>query len=112
MAKKSGNTHVIVTEKEYKRLLKEHTALATDFALAGVYMALRDGEGFGTKRLTRLHERVTKLFTEINEGRIDLLDIYETMRDECGIVFENGNVDRYARLRKRVAPLEEELYKR
>ena len=106
MAKKSGNTKVMVTEKEYKRMKRLQTALATDFALAGVYTALRDTYGFGTQRIVRLHEKVEKLFAEIDEGRIDLADLYQMIQDECGITFRRSTIEAYARERNKYSALE------
>ena len=106
MAKKSGNTKVLVTEKEYKKMKRLQTALATDFALAGVYTALRDTYGFGQKRLVRLHEKVHKLFEEIDEGRIDLADLYQMIQDECGITFQQSLIKAYAMERKKYEELD------
>lgn len=101
MSKGKKNPSVTVRKSDLNRLLKKHTETANDFALAIVYSALRDEFGFGVQRLSRLHEHVNKLSAEISEGRIDLVDLYQMMRDECGIEFVRGDIEEYIKAQRK-----------
>lgn len=101
MGRVKKNPCVTVRQSEIKKLLKAHTETANDFALAIVYSALRDEFGFGAQRLSRLHEHVNKLSAEISEGRIELVDLYQMMRDECGIEFVRGDIGEYIKAQRK-----------
>lgn len=52
---------------------------------AAMLTVLRDTLGYGQKRMSRIFERVQKLFNEIVEGRISYLDLAQTLYEECHV---------------------------
>lgn len=65
-------------------------AMTNCFAL--VFMALRDKEGWGKKRLYRLWEEVIEMADSVNKKRITIDDLVVTLADEAGIYLDFESV--------------------
>jgi len=52
---------------------------------AASMIALRDTFGFGSKRLLRYHEALTKVWEGICSGYLSADDVYDTILEETGI---------------------------
>lgn len=61
-------------------------AMLNCFAL--LFMALRDKEGWGQKRLFRLWEEVIELADSVNKGFLKIDDIVEVLKEEVGIYLD------------------------
>lgn len=77
----------------YAQLEKIHDELVENlspqFNAAYAY-ALHEVYGFGTQRIGRVLEHVTKTMEAIDEGYLTFSDLIETLDKECGIKFVKG----------------------
>lgn len=74
------------TQADVARAKKEAVDQAIDVSWAMSITVLRDKFGFGKVRIHRYWDEIDKLSEEIAEGRVSILDLMETIRDEAGIV--------------------------
>ncbi len=62
------------------------TADAVGYAWAILFTVLRDKEGYEADDLKRMWAEVGKLSEEINEGRVSVSDLKNTLKEEIGAV--------------------------
>ncbi|MFL8968914.1 hypothetical protein ACKA04_02470 [Helcococcus kunzii] len=79
-------------EFKYNSMKKGMKSEATDVAINILntvpLLVLRDKYGFGAKRLTEFHKYMMTMVEDIEEGRIDFLDILTVLKEETGIEIE------------------------
>lgn len=78
-----------VTYDEIQKYIKQGRDLAirdaTNFAIAGPMLILRDEFGFGGKRLMRFYEAYSDLYDSIEKGYLTINDIVQTIKEEVDI---------------------------
>ncbi|QUY65111.1 hypothetical protein GUI37_06095 [Helcococcus kunzii] len=79
-------------EFKYNAVKKGMKSEATDVAINIMntvpLLVLRDKYGFGAKRLTEFHEHMSTMIKDIEEGRIDFVDIITVLKDEVNFEIE------------------------
>lgn len=66
---------------------KEGMNFAFEMMVALPLLVLRDQFGFGKVRLQRFAESLSELTVDMNEERLDLYDIADTLSEETGLTF-------------------------
>lgn len=66
---------------------KEGMNFAFEMMIALPLLVLRDQFGFGKVRLQRFAESLSELTVDMNEDRLDLYDIADTLNEETGLTF-------------------------
>ena len=83
-----------ISREELNKIKAEATNTAIDKMLALLFtipmMALKE-EGYGQKRLQRVQDRMTEILKDVEEGKRDLNQIMEYMKNNYGIVFGKEN---------------------
>lgn len=74
------------TAADVIRAKRDATADAVESAWAILFMTLRDKEGYEADDLKRVWDEVGKLSLEINEGRVSVADLKNTLKEEIGAV--------------------------
>jgi hypothetical protein len=70
--------------KEQTKVLHK---LANDYS-AVVAMVLRDKLGYGHKRSKRVLTAISEMFADIQDGRLSVEDIKQTLGEEIGVVIK------------------------
>lgn len=73
---------------DVERAKKEAQSEAVDYALAIMFTALRDKEGWNVPRLQRLWDEINDVADSVAQGYVNIADLQYTLRTEAGIVFE------------------------
>lgn len=76
------------TEADVKKAKRTATADAVGYAWAILFTVLRDKEGYKADDLKRMWAEVGKLSEEINEGRVSVSDLKNTLKEEIGAVLK------------------------
>ncbi|MFL8888914.1 hypothetical protein [Helcococcus kunzii] len=71
-----------------KGMKSEATDVAINILNTVPLLVLRDKYGFGAKRLTEFHKYMMTMVKDIEEGRIDFLDIIKVLKEETGLEIE------------------------
>lgn len=91
---KKTNKVIQIRESELKKIKKEATDDATEFLLTVFLTVLRDGDGYGKKRLCRTMDRINDLCDSIVKGYCSLYDLEKVLYDEARIVISGGAFDK------------------
>lgn len=78
----------IIERKAYDKGLKDGIHKATSNMISAMVLVLADKFSFDEDRLVKAVDYFNETFDEINDGRITVFDIVETLRDEYGIHVE------------------------
>lgn len=84
MAKKK-NAHIWLRESDLRRIERECTHNATNYAIILLLSVLHDKWGFGSKRLAKVLSQTDELADSISNGYVKLEDLRSMIEDECGI---------------------------
>lgn len=71
-----------------KGMKSEATDVAINILNTVPLLVLRDKYGFGARRLTDFHKHMMTMVKDIEEGRIDFLDILTVLKEETGLEIE------------------------
>lgn len=71
-----------------KGMKSEATDVAVNIMNTVPLLVLRDNYGFGAKRLNDFHKHMMAMVKDIEEGRIDFIDILTVLKDETGLEIE------------------------
>ena len=88
MAKKK-NPCITIRESDIRRIKKECTKNAVDFAVILFLSVMHDKHGYGKKRLARVLNQLDNLADSVSEGYVNLEDLRHMIEDECGIIVIN-----------------------
>ena len=80
-------------ESDIKRIKREATQDGVNFSNIIFLSVMRDKEGYGVKRLTRLYDRIQYLVDSFNKGYVDIYDLKKALEEEAGIVISFGKDD-------------------
>lgn len=86
---KKKNPNITIRESDIRRLKKECTENATNYAIILLLSVMHDKWGFGKKRLSRILSQLDSLADGISGGYVNLKDLRTMIEDECGIVVIN-----------------------
>lgn len=78
------------TQADVNKAKKQAIDAAIDVSWAISLTVLRDKWGFGRIRLKRYWEQINKLSEEMAEGRVSVVDLMDTLREEAGIIIEEA----------------------
>lgn len=78
----------MATLADVNKAKKQATVDAMTNCFALVFMALRDKEGWGGKRLFRLYEETINLADSVNKGYVSIDDLVVTLREEIGLYLD------------------------
>lgn len=70
---------------------KAHDKAAVETAeriMAIVFMTLKDKHGFDEEQVSTFYSETRKLLREVNEGRVSVRDMLDTLKDEYQLTFE------------------------
>ena len=73
------------TQADVEKAKKAATDNAIETAWAIFFTVMRDKEGYGIKRLTRLWEHVNELSSGVVAGYVSVADLKKALKDEAGI---------------------------
>lgn len=85
---------VELTPKHISKLKDEATARAIEVATILPLLILRDEFGFGKKRLTQFVNEFNHQLELMNEGRLSLIDIINTINEETKLGYEVGAIEK------------------
>ena len=91
---KKKNKVIQLRESELKKIKKDIAAEATNYAITLFLNVMRDYEGWGKIRLTRLFNEITDLSDSVNRGYCSIYDLEKVLYDEAGIVVSGGKFDK------------------
>lgn len=80
----------IIERKAYDKGVKAGIHKATSNMISAMVLVLADKFSFDEDRLVKAVDYFNETFDEINDGRITVFDIVETLRAEYGIHVEIG----------------------
>lgn len=83
--KRVNPSRVPVTLADIKKAKIEAQNTAVTFAWAILFSVLRDKEGWGRKRLSRLWDEVNDLSDSVSKGYVSIYDLMKTLEEEAGI---------------------------
>ena len=86
---KKKNPNITIRESDIRRIKKECTENATNYAIILLLSVMHDKWGFGKKRLARILSQLDSLADGISGGYVNLKDLRTMIEDECGIVVIN-----------------------
>ena len=81
-------------ESEIKRIKREELRKGIDYAIIIFLNVMRDSEGYGKKRLRRVHDAINDLSDSIAKGYCSLYDLEKVLKDEADIVISGGRYDK------------------
>lgn len=84
---KKSNSPIVIRQSDVKRLHREVVREAAVLSMAVFFTVLRDKEGYGSKRLSRMMANVDKLMEEVDEGRVNIYDLKKSLEEENRIFF-------------------------
>lgn len=83
------NNNLTLTSTDITRILNEERREGMKHAVRGMSAAvglmLKDKFDFTPEQLQKAFKELSVLFVYMKEGRLDLNDIEDTLREECGI---------------------------
>ena len=90
---KKKNPHVMLRESDIRRIKRECTEEATNYAIILLLSVMHDKHGYGKERLARVLDQLDSLADSVSKGYVKLADLRYMIEDECGIVIFNRKVD-------------------
>ncbi len=85
MSKNKKNPVRQLRESDIKRIKLEATQDGVNFSQIIFLSVMRDKEGYGVKRLTRLYKRIQDLTDSFNQGYVSIYDLKKALQEEAGI---------------------------
>lgn len=79
-----------ITGQDLKRERFGGIAFAVKCYSVAVAMVLHDKLGFGPVRLNRVMGQIQEMFDSVQKDYVKISDLEETLREETGIVFKDG----------------------
>lgn len=73
------------TKADVEKAKREAESKAVDYAFAIMFSALRDKEGWGPVRLSRLWGEVNDLSDSVAKGYVSIQDLMTALEEEAGI---------------------------
>ena len=86
---KKKNPHITIRESDIRRIKRECTENATNYAIILLLSVMHDKHGYGKKRLARVLNQLDNLADSVSEGYVKLEDLRHMIEDECGIIIMN-----------------------
>ncbi len=84
-AKKRG-----ITDRDLRQEHLDGIHFAVKCYSVAVAMVLHDKLGFGPMRLNRVMGQIQDMFDSVQKDYVKIGDLEETLREECGILFKDG----------------------
>ena len=72
-------------ESDIRRIKKEAADDAIRYATVLFLSVMRDGEGYGVKRLKRVYEGIEYLADSVSRGYVKIADLEKALKDEADI---------------------------
>lgn len=88
MGKKLNPRHRPVSQADVLKAKKEAQRTAINYAWAIFFTVLRDKEGWGKQRLSRLWSEIGELSDSIAKGYVNIKDLMRALETEANIVIE------------------------
>lgn len=93
MSNKKKNPVIQMRASDIRKIKTQTTEEALEAAMAIFLTVMHDKEGYGMKRLKRLHKRLNEHAEMVSEGYVSIKELKEALFDEMGIriTFKNDN---------------------
>lgn len=85
---KKKNPAIHLKQSEVKKLKNDAVNLGIKYSTILFFSIMRDKEGYGVKRLTRVYDAMAELADSIAKGYVSYSDLERVLLEEADIRFE------------------------